>query len=110
VELAGTLAEIARHTLREELRRIDPRQASVRLIEAGAAPLPSFPPALQQRTKTQLEGVCRGRPRHHRLSQPGQRAPQLGAGLLDLPARRTHRAGPGRFRRQRFVVQYPLSQ
>jgi NADH:ubiquinone reductase (H+-translocating) len=39
VELAGTLAEIARHTLREQFRRFDPRQASVRLIEAGAAPL-----------------------------------------------------------------------
>jgi NADH dehydrogenase len=25
VELAGTLAEIARHTLRDEFRRIDPR-------------------------------------------------------------------------------------
>jgi NADH dehydrogenase len=57
VELAGTLAEIARHTLREEFRRIDPRQASVRLIEAGAAPLASFPPALQQRTRTQLESL-----------------------------------------------------
>ena len=66
VELAGTLAEIARHTLREEFRHFDPRQASVRLIEAGAAPLASFPPALQQRTKAQLEllgvEVCCGTP------------------------------------------------
>ncbi|MGK2951829.1 MAG: NAD(P)/FAD-dependent oxidoreductase [Thiobacillus sp.] len=66
VELAGTLAEIARHTLRQEFRRFDPRQASVRLIEAGAALLASFPPALQQRTKTHLESmgveVCCGTP------------------------------------------------
>lgn len=55
VELAGTLAEIARHTLRREFRRIDPRHARVRLIEAGPAPLASFPPALQQRTRAQLE-------------------------------------------------------
>jgi len=57
VELAGTLAEIARHTLRQEFRRFDPRQATVRLIEAGATPLASFPPALQQRTKVQLESL-----------------------------------------------------
>ena len=66
VELAGTLAEIARHTLREEFRRFDPRQASVRLIEAGSAPLAHFPPALQQRTRAQLESlgvqVCCGTP------------------------------------------------
>lgn len=55
VEMAGTLAEIARHTLRKEFRRIDPRQAQVRLIEAGPAVLGSFPPRLQQRTRGQLE-------------------------------------------------------
>lgn len=55
VELAGTLAEIARHTLRDEFRRIDPRRTRVRLIEAGPALLPSFPPVLQARTRTQLE-------------------------------------------------------
>ncbi len=57
VELAGTLAEIARHTLRQEFRRIDPRQAQVRLIEAGPALLASFAPRLQQRTRTQLEAL-----------------------------------------------------
>jgi NADH dehydrogenase len=66
VELAGTLAEIARHTLHEEFRAADPRQAQVRLIEAGAAPLASFPPDLQRRTVEQLQRlgveVCTGRP------------------------------------------------
>ena len=57
VELAGTLAEIARHTLRQEFRRIDPRQAQVRLIEAGPVLLASFPVKLQQRTRVQLEGL-----------------------------------------------------
>src|SRR5262245_41740760 len=33
VELAGTLAEIARHTLRREFRRIDPTLARVILVE-----------------------------------------------------------------------------
>ena len=55
VELAGTLAEIAQHTLAREFRRIDPRRARVRLIEAGSAPLASFPPQLQQRTRAMLE-------------------------------------------------------
>jgi NADH dehydrogenase len=55
VELAGTLAEIARHTLASEFRRIDPRGARVRLIEAGPALLPSFPPDLQAHTRAQLE-------------------------------------------------------
>jgi NADH:ubiquinone reductase (H+-translocating) len=57
VELAGTLAEIARHTLRQEFRRFDPGQAQVRLIEAGPAPLASFPPALQERTAKQLKAL-----------------------------------------------------
>src|SRR5690606_36454098 len=35
VELAGTLAEIARHTLQGEFRNIDPARARVRLVEAG---------------------------------------------------------------------------
>ena len=55
VELAGTLAEIARHTLRDEFRRIDPQRARVRLIEAGPALLASFPAELQARTRQQLE-------------------------------------------------------
>ena len=46
VELAGTLAEIARHTLRNEFRHIDPRSATVRLIEAGPRVLASFPASL----------------------------------------------------------------
>ncbi len=66
VELAGTLSEIAHHTLRQEFRQFDPQQAKVRLIEAGPAPLASFPPALQQRTRAQLESlgveVCCGTP------------------------------------------------
>jgi NADH dehydrogenase len=55
VELAGTLAEIAHHTLRREFRYIDPGRARVRLIEAGPAVLASFPPALQAKARAQLE-------------------------------------------------------
>jgi NADH:ubiquinone reductase (H+-translocating) len=55
VELAGTLAEIARHTLKREFRHIDPAQARVLLIEAGARVLPGFPPSLSAKAQRQLE-------------------------------------------------------
>lgn len=55
VELAGTLAEIARHTLRREFHRIDPSQARVCLIEAGPRVLPAFPERLSQKAQRQLE-------------------------------------------------------
>ncbi len=55
VELAGTLAEIARHTLRREFRRIDPARAKVRLIEAGSRVLSSFPESLSENARRQLE-------------------------------------------------------
>ena len=55
VELAGTLAEIARHTLQDEFRNIDPAQAKVRLLEAGPRVLASFPEDLSAKAKRQLE-------------------------------------------------------
>jgi NADH dehydrogenase len=42
VELAGTIAELARHTLQADFRRIDPRSAKVILIEAGPRILAAF--------------------------------------------------------------------
>lgn len=57
VELAGTLAEIARHTLLHEFRNIDPQEAQVRLIEAGPAPLASFPVELRTSAIRKLEGL-----------------------------------------------------
>lgn len=55
VELAGTLAEIARHTLAHEFRRIDPASATVLLIEAGPRVLSSFPPSLSANARQKLE-------------------------------------------------------
>lgn len=55
VELAGTLAEIARHTLKDEFRRIDPASARVRLIEAGPRILGTFPESLSRYAQRQLE-------------------------------------------------------
>lgn len=55
VEMAGTLAEIARHTLPGEFRHIDPASARVILLEGSDRVLQAMPPALSQRAKEQLE-------------------------------------------------------
>ncbi|MEZ5488000.1 MAG: NAD(P)/FAD-dependent oxidoreductase [Steroidobacteraceae bacterium] len=55
VELAGTMAEIAHHTLRREFRHIDPAAAKVRLVEAGPRVLASFPASLSAAAQRQLE-------------------------------------------------------
>ncbi len=54
VEMAGTLAEIARHTLPEEFRRIDSRKARILLVEGGDRVLLAFPPSLSKRAEEQL--------------------------------------------------------
>ena len=106
VELAGTLAEIARHTLKREFRHIDPASARILLIEAGARVLPSFPASLSASAERQLErlgvsvrtghavtsidelGVCLGGERisaHTVLWAAGVAASPLGAALgVDL--------------------------
>ncbi len=55
VELAGTLAEIARHTLPREFRHSDPRRAHIHLIEAGPRILSAMPESLSLKAQRQLE-------------------------------------------------------
>jgi NADH dehydrogenase len=55
VEMAGTLAEIARHTLTGEFRRFDPRNTRVVLVEAAERVLPPYTPDLSERARLQLE-------------------------------------------------------
>ena len=43
VEMAGAIAEIARHTIARDFRRIDPRTAQIILLEAGPRVLPTLP-------------------------------------------------------------------
>jgi NADH dehydrogenase len=57
VELAGALAEIARHTLRGDFRRIDPASARVVLLEAADRVLPPYPAELSESARRQLEGL-----------------------------------------------------
>ncbi|WP_390342474.1 NAD(P)/FAD-dependent oxidoreductase [Variovorax boronicumulans] len=55
VEMAGTLAEIAKHTLAGEFRRIDPGSAQVLLVEGGPRVLQAMPESLSQKALEQLE-------------------------------------------------------
>lgn len=55
VEMAGSLAELARVVLKDDFRRIDPSSARIHLIESGPKLLPSFPAPLQDYTCQRLE-------------------------------------------------------
>lgn len=55
VEMAGTLAEIAQHTLAHEFRHIDAKLARVVLLEGSGHVLGSFAPPLRQRAREQLK-------------------------------------------------------
>jgi NADH dehydrogenase len=55
VELAGSLAEMARHALKGEFRAIEPAEARVVLVEGIDRVLPSFPPKLSAWTRKDLE-------------------------------------------------------
>lgn len=55
VEMAGTLAEIARNTLPGEFRRIDPAQARVLLLEGGPRVLQAMPESLSEQARQQLQ-------------------------------------------------------
>ena len=54
VEVAGAIAEIAGYALRRDFRRIDPRDASILLLEGGPRLLASYPPKLSDRAKQTL--------------------------------------------------------
>src|SRR3954469_24374376 len=55
VELAGTMAEIARHTLQHEFRHIDPSDSQIMLVEAGDRVLAAYPPDLSKKAQRSLE-------------------------------------------------------
>ncbi len=57
VEMAGTMKEMAQHTLKDEFRRIDTQRARVILIEGSERVLGSFVPKLSQRAREQLARI-----------------------------------------------------
>ncbi|NUM89354.1 MAG: NAD(P)/FAD-dependent oxidoreductase [Bdellovibrionales bacterium] len=54
VELAGGIAELARHTLRKDFRRADLRNTRVLLVESGSRVLSAFPEALSDAARSYL--------------------------------------------------------
>lgn len=54
VELAGTLAEIARHALTHEFRSIDPASTHILLLEGGPRVLPAYSEDLSRSAQEQL--------------------------------------------------------
>jgi NADH dehydrogenase len=57
VELAGAIADIARHHLQSEFRAIDPRQSRVILLEGGPRVLPVYPEDLSASAERQLKSM-----------------------------------------------------
>ena len=57
VEMAGSLAELRRFTLKSDFRRIDPLQARIILAEAAPRVLANFPEDLSRKAQARLESV-----------------------------------------------------
>jgi NADH dehydrogenase len=57
VEMAGAVAELARRTLADDFRRIDPRAARILLVEGVARILPAFRENLSRSAQKQLESM-----------------------------------------------------
>jgi NADH dehydrogenase/putative oxidoreductase len=57
VELAGAIAELARHGLAREFRALDPSIARVILMQAGPRILPTFPESLSQQATAALANL-----------------------------------------------------
>lgn len=57
VEMAGAIAELARHTLKGEFRRINPASARIILAEAGPNVLAAFPEKLSKEALNDLEKI-----------------------------------------------------
>jgi NADH:quinone reductase (non-electrogenic) len=54
VELGGALGEIAGHTLKNEFRSIDPREAQILILDGGPRLLTSYPEDLSRRAEESL--------------------------------------------------------
>jgi NADH dehydrogenase len=55
VEMAGTIAEMAKMALHRDFRHIDPRSAQILLYEGAPRVLPTYPPELSAKAQRHLE-------------------------------------------------------
>jgi NADH:quinone reductase (non-electrogenic) len=82
VELAGTLAEIARQT-RDEFRNIDTSSTRIVVVEAGPTILPSFAPKLRDAARRSLERLRVEVRENTRVTGVDADGVQLGSERLD---------------------------
>ena len=92
VELAGALAEVARHALAKDFRAIDPSSARIVLLEAAPTLLASFPPSLQVAAESALRARASrcGKMRPYARSVPDGSMPEMSG---SRPARCSGRLG-----------------
>jgi len=57
VELTGMVAEIARETLKEDFRSINPEESEILLVDAADRVLPAFPPELSEHAGSTLRDL-----------------------------------------------------
>jgi NADH:ubiquinone reductase (H+-translocating) len=57
LELAGALAEIANETLKNDFRRINPKEARIILMEGGDRVLAAYPPDLSEKAEKLVTGL-----------------------------------------------------
>lgn len=57
VELAGAMAELAHHALKDEFSKIDPSRAQIILVQSGDRVLPAFPEELSEHASNSLENL-----------------------------------------------------
>jgi NADH:quinone reductase (non-electrogenic) len=55
VEMSGALAEFQNHVVPRDYKTLDPRSMRIVVVEAGPDVLPSFPPALRERARRDLQ-------------------------------------------------------
>jgi len=78
VELAGALAEIARHALAHEFRSINPGTARIVLVEAGPSILIAFPGKLRLAAERSLSRLCVEVRKNAAVTRISEDAVQLG--------------------------------
>lgn len=57
VEMAGAIAEIRKYALARDFRHIDPREATVMLLEGGPRILSSYPAEMSDKAKAELKAI-----------------------------------------------------
>jgi NADH dehydrogenase len=83
VEMAGALAEIARHALAHEFHSINPGTARIFLVEAGPSILAAFPKKLQLAAERSLSRLCVEVRKNSPVTQIHKDAVQLGSERIE---------------------------